>query len=318
MAYLKSRPAGVQLLLFVGMAFGIFLVISLVGVVILTNITGISLFEITDAGNWDFKNPNMITFVRGMLIIQFLGLFLIPSLLFAYFSDPRPMQYLGLKNPHKAIYFLLGFAVLLLALPLVEWLGTVNREVRFPSGIDKWMENNEKQAADQIQFMLSKNTVKDLIINLIFISGFAAIGEELFFRGVLQRLFIRIFKNPWAGIITTAFIFSAIHFQFYGFIPRFILGILLGVIYWYSGSLLPAILAHFFYDAFFIVLIYFNPAMLNNQDETLFKSSMIAVPGILSLVLVTGLVWWIRKQSAVTYDQVYANDKLPPPDPFSF
>ena len=117
------------------------------------------------------------------------------------------------------------------------------------------MKASEESAAKQIEFMLKRNTVQDLLLNLVLVAVFAGVGEELFFRGVLQRLFIKLFKNPWAGILVTAFIFSAIHFQFYGFIPRFILGILLGLIYWYSGSLWPAIIAHFAYDAFAVIMI---------------------------------------------------------------
>lgn len=317
MAYLKTRPAWIQLLAFIGMAFGIFLVVSLVGVLILTKYTGINLLDLADTGKWDFKNPQMLTFVRGMLLVQFLGLFFIPSFLFGYFSDPNPMDYIGLKKPGTAIYYILGVAILILALPLVDWLGAINRQVNFPKNVEKWMQTSEKQANEQIQFMLAKHSVKDLIVNLIFIAGFAGFGEELFFRGVLQRLFIRIFKSPWAGIIITAFIFSAIHFQFYGFLPRFILGILLGVIYWYSGSLWPAILAHFIYDGFFIVLAYFNPQMMN-EDTTLFKPSMVAIPGMISLFIVIYLCWQMKKKSTVTYQNVYAGDELYRNDPFSF
>ena len=109
-SYLKNRPVWIQFLLFIGMAVGIFMVISLIGMAILSAITGTSMFELNmDVANWA-GNPNMLTYVRGMLLIQFLGLFVIPSLLFAYFSDPAALSYIGLKNPSKSFYWLIGIA----------------------------------------------------------------------------------------------------------------------------------------------------------------------------------------------------------------
>jgi hypothetical protein len=70
------------------------------------------------------------------------------------------------------------------------------------------MKTSEESAAKQIGFMLKRNTVQDLFLNLVLVAVFAGVGEELLFRGVLQRLFIKLFKNPWAGILVTAFIFS--------------------------------------------------------------------------------------------------------------
>jgi uncharacterized protein len=317
-SYLKIKPTWVQFFIFIGMAFGVFLVFTLIGVIILSKITGIPLLELSDSSKWDMNNPAMLTFLRGMLVIQFLGLFLIPSLLFGYFSDPHPTAYLGFKKPNKAIYLLLGVAALMVSLPFIEWLGVINRNVHFPASTEKWMKGMEEDAARQIQFMLGKHNIQNLLLNLVFISGFAAVGEELFFRGVLQRLFIRWFRSPWAGIIVTGFIFSAIHFQFYGFLPRFILGILLGAAYWYSGSLWVAILAHFVYDAFFIVVAYYNPSMVTDESAGLFDQAKLLIPSFISLFFTIVIVWAMKRNSTVSYAAVYKEDKPSPDNPFSF
>jgi membrane protease YdiL (CAAX protease family) len=99
---------------------------------------------------------------------------------------------------------------------------------------------------------------KDLLVSIVLVGLLAAIGEELFFRGILQRIMIQIFRSPWLGIFVTAAIFSAIHGQFLGFIPRMILGIILGLLYWYSGSLLPAIAGHFVFNSLQILLVYYK------------------------------------------------------------
>lgn len=315
-SYLKTSPAWIQLFLFIGMSFGIFIVFSLIGLSVLSKMTGISLAEIGDTANWDSNNPGMIVFVRGMLLVQFLGLFLIPSLLFSRFSDPDPVQYIGLKKSGTITYYLLAATILIIAIPVVAWLGIINQNILFPEAVTNWIKAAEDQANRQIRFLLERNTIKDLLLNLIFIAVLPAVGEELFFRGILQRLIIKISKNPWIGIIITAFIFSAIHFQFYGFFPRFMLGILLGVIYWYSESLWPAILAHFVYNAFWVTLSYFNPQLITDEAASLFTASDVALPALVSLALIAAMVWWMHKNSAASYEKIYADDKTTSDRPF--
>ncbi len=305
------------MLLFMGMAFGIFMVFSLVGVAILSSITGISLLQLQDINKWDSTNPNMIFFIRGMLLIQFLGLFVIPSLLFGYFSDPKPAQYLGLKAPHRGMYWVLGIAVLLVAIPLVEYTGVLNQKMIVGGEAQKWMKSLEEEAAKQIQFMLSRHTPQELILNLIFISVFAGVGEELFFRGVLQRLFIKLTKSPWAGIVLTAILFSGFHLQFFGFFPRLFLGILLGALYWYSGSLWTAILAHFVYDALIIILVYANPEMIKDPTAPMVNPAQLTLMALVSAVGTLALVWQMKRKSKTSYAEVYKDDH-PPRDEFRF
>lgn len=315
--YLKSRPVWIQLLLFMGMAFGVFIVFSLIGVAILSNITGISILQLQDIDKWDSTNPNMILYIRGMLLIQFLGLFVIPSWLFGYFSDPKPAQYLGLKQPHHSLYWILGIAALLVSIPFVEYTGILNQKMIIGGEAQKWMKNMEEEAAKQIQFMLNKHTPKELLLNLIFISVFAGIGEELFFRGVLQRLFIKLTKSPWAGIILTAALFSGFHLQFYGFLPRLFLGVLLGALYWYSGSLWTAIIAHFIYDGLIIVIAYVKPDMIKDPNATIVDPAQLSIMALVSAALTFLVVWQMIKRSKTKYAAVYKDDK-PPHDEFSF
>ena len=205
-SYLKTRPVWIQLLLFTGMAVGVLMIFSFIGMMILSKMTGISMFELGDMSKWDESNPQMLAYVRGMLLVQFLGLFLVPSLLFAYFSDPHPLNYIGLKKPVSPVFWIIGVAALILAIPMVEYTGLLNKKINFGSA-QQWMQSMEDDAAKQIKFMLGKHTPGELLTNVIFISVFAGVGEELFFRGVLQRLFIKALKSPWAGIIFTAILF---------------------------------------------------------------------------------------------------------------
>jgi hypothetical protein len=299
------------------MAFGLFMVLSLLGVSILSATTGISLLQLQDINKWNSKDPNMILFIRGMLVIQFLGLFVIPSLLFGYFSDPKPARYLGLKQPSQSLYWILGVAALLVSIPFVEYMGLLNQKLIIGGEAQKWMKSMEEEAAKQVQFMLNKHTPGELFLNLIFISLFAGIGEELFFRGVLQRLFIKLTKSPWAGIIITAILFSGFHLQFFGFLPRLFLGVLLGALYWYSGSLWTAMLAHFVYDGLIIVIVYFKPGMVNDPNATIMDSAQLGLTALVSAALTVMVVWQMIKRSKASYVKVYKEDH-PPYDEFSF
>ena len=309
---LKSKSPGSQLLLFICIALvSFFLISGMIGPIIVGLITGVSLKDFEAIAKGNITTPTSINFIRGLNFCQFIGLFVIPSFICARLFGTDSFQYLGLKKPNSNLYFIAGIVALIIAIPLVTFLGELNKSVQFPHGaVENWMKKSEAEAAKTVQALLSQHTVKDLILNIIFVALLAGIGEELFFRGMLQRLFIKMFKNPWPGIIIAAFLFSAMHLQFYGFLPRFALGILLGVVYWYSGSLWTAILAHFVYDALLITLVYFNPSMMN-EDNPMPEANNMALVGTISFVMVVLLIEWMRRKSTVRYDEVYADDKIP-------
>jgi uncharacterized protein len=307
--YLKTKPVWIQLLLFIGMAAGIAMVIFFIGTILLTVTSGMSLMEISDPSSWDPTDKRVLNMLRGLMLIQFLGVFLIPALLFAYFSDPQPGRYLGLKKPSSAIYWLIGIAILIVAIPLVDLSGQLNRKFPFNPSTLRWITEMEEEASKTLKLLLGSTRVEDLLINLVFIAGFAAIGEELVFRGIIQRLLIRAFKSPWPGIILAAFLFSFFHMQFFGFIPRFLLGILLGALYWYSGSLWTAMLAHFVYDGLILTLAFFSPELVNDPNASVINSSSIIVMSLASAALVVMLFWMMKRNSSTEYAAVYANDK---------
>jgi uncharacterized protein len=309
---LKGKSPGVQFLVLISIALASFFILGLLGTVLLSKITGMGLLTMSDSAKWDYTDERLVTVIRGMQVVQFICLFVIPTFLCAHFFSTDSKKYLGLKKPSNYGYLLAAVAVMLLAIPLVNFIGELNRNIQFPEGMAKWMKTQEDEAAKTIKILLSKDSVSDLILNIIFIAALAAVGEELLFRGIAQRLLIRWFKSPWAGIIISSFLFSAMHIQFYGFFPRFILGILLGAVYWYSGSLWTAILAHFIYDAFLIILVYFYPGSLD--DQSALNLSNIALTAAVSFVSVVLLVAWMKRRSTVTYNEVYADDAIPVKD----
>lgn len=306
---LKGKPAGTQFLIAIAITLASFFILGMIGTLLLARLTGTSLSELSDVSKWEANDPNIVSLIRGMQVVQFVFLFLVPSLICARLFSTDSNAYLGLRKPSNGFYFLAGAFLLIIAIPLTGLIGEWNRNIQFPSGLEKWLKAQEEEAAKTIRILLSRDTIQDLILNIFCIAGLAAVGEELLFRGLIQRILVRWFRSPWVGIIIAAILFSAMHVQFYGFLPRLLLGILLGALYWYSGSLWTAILAHFIYDAFLIVVVYFNPASL--EDENALNIRNITMAGIVSLVAVIGLLYWMRKNSKAKYPDHYAGDAVP-------
>lgn len=304
---LKHKSAVTQILLVVSISLASFFLLGMLGTVILGQMIGFSIMEISDPSNWDYSGLRTIALVRGMQVVQFISLFLVPTWLCTRLLSLDSREYLGLKKI-RINYLVAGVAAMIISIPFVNWMGDINRNIDFPPNIASWMKEKEEEASMLIRALLSRRTPADLVLNMFFIAILAAVGEELLFRGLLQRLFIKLFRSPFVGIIVAAFLFSAMHMQFYGFLPRFLLGVILGFIYWYSGSLWVAIIAHFIYDAALIVLAYFYPEMLN--DEATVKISNLAVAGIISFALTMALVLWMRANSRRKYEEIYAGDSV--------
>lgn len=312
--YLKSRPVFVQLLLFIGMAMGIFMVVFLLGGNIVAWLSGIPLLNMGDYRSWTAGDPKVVTMLRGTILLQFLGLFFIPSLLFGYFSDSRPGAYLGMQRPWTGLYWALGIAAMLVAIPFVEGTGILNRWMVEHSPFQHSVSEMEDSANRAILVLLGNHSLGNLVLNVLFIALLAGVGEELFFRAILQRLLIRATRNAWAGILISAFLFSFFHFQFLGFLPRFFLGVILGALYWYSGSIWTAMLAHFLYDGLFIVIAYFAPATASS-DASLFEGTRLLLPMVLaSGVLTVLLIRAMQRRSRTDFAAIYA-DELHPPRP---
>ncbi len=302
--YLRNKPAWLQLIIFGGLVGGIFVLALVVGVNWVAHLNNLTSQQIATMGPADYARPELVGVIRGLLIVQFFGLFFLPPLVFAYLADPNPLGWAGLKAPQKTNFFLIGLLVMTAAYFTVELLTTVNESIVhvLPKATQKWIVGGESDTDGMLNNVLSMKGPSDLILNLILVGLLPAIGEELFFRGVLQKLFIQIFKKAWPGIIFTGFLFSAFHMQFMGFFPRMALGIILGALYWYTGSIFVSMLGHFLFNSIGVALIYYKIADLNTKSESNMIFNLI---GLISLVLVIFLLNYLRKKSVTTYDREF-------------
>ena len=227
-------------------------------------------------------------------------MFVVPPIVYYYITRrDHPMQQLGFREVASPAGMLLITSVLLMfiSLPVTNQLTTWNEALKLGGAFEKveaWMKNLEETAAAVTERMLNVDTFGGLLLNLIVIALIPAVGEELTFRGVLQQALTRKMKNPHVAIILSAAIFSFIHFQFYGFLPRMFLGILLGYMFYITGSLWTSMLMHFLNNGTAVVLYFLNNRGIIDIDVNHFGAMngwMVALSAALTVALIVWS-WW--------------------------
>ncbi len=217
-------------------------------------------FDVLESfGNTDMTNPDNIGFLKYSQIVSQIGLFIIPPILFAYWASRKTLTYLKLNIKPQLRFLLISTIIIFIALPFLGWIGEINQSMELPSflsGFEDWMKKSEEEAAKLIMAFLNVKAVNAMLFNVFMIAIIPGIGEELLFRGVVLKLFKGWIRNYHIAIIISAVLFSALHLQFYGFLPRLLLGLLLGYMYVWSGSLWVPIFIHFMNNAFAIIYVY--------------------------------------------------------------
>lgn len=157
----------------------------------------------------------------------------------------------------------------------------------FLSGVEQWMRDMEKQLMELTQFLTDFQSIPELLAGILVIGVLAGVGEELFFRGLIQPKMQGYFRSPHWGIWVTAIVFSAIHVQFYGFLPRLFLGALFGYLYHYTGSLFYPILGHILNNALTLLLVYWSNQGVLELDVQ--STDTVSYPGVVVGILVLNL-----------------------------
>lgn len=211
----------------------------------------------------------------------------------AYFAPRR----LG-----SAGWLLAAAAFIIIIIPLMSALVAWNADVHFPAflhGFEVWARAKEDQAGALTKFLTQFSSGGRLLVGLLVIAVVPAVAEELVFRGVIQQNLVRWFGSQHVGVWVAAAIFSAIHFQFFGFVPRFVLGLGLGYLYAWSGNILVSMAAHFTQNAFQLVLLYLVQRGAFGWSNTFDPDSTEALPWptvLVSAVLAAGLLWRLHQR----------------------
>jgi membrane protease YdiL (CAAX protease family) len=241
---------------------------------------------------------NEISFIRYILIIQDISFLFIPGVILLSAMKQPGSMFNELKIPELKD---IGLVILLTicVFPISGFTGQINSAIHLPSwlsGLEQWMMDKEKSADNLINSLIVSDTFWTMSLNLLIIALIPAISEEMIFRGVLQKIFTRLFRSGHLAIWVTAFIFSAIHFQFLGFIPRFILGLVFGYLFFWGGSLWLPVISHFVNNAFPVILTYGQGIEIASAtpDIPLWKQA-IALP--IPIVIIIVILFYFRNKS---------------------
>lgn len=218
------------------------------------------------------------TQVAALRLFQFLasaGQYFLMPLAFLYLCGENFFGFTGLNKKISSQTFIIILLIIICSFPLVSVLAEWNQAIHLPaawSSLENSLRNLEENASLQQEAFLSDTSASILLINIFIIAISAAFVEEIFYRGLLQSFIQKIVPNLHVAVWLCAFIFSFMHFQFFGFIPRLLLGALLGYLFVWSGSLWASISAHFF-NNFAGVMAYYYAAKNNIEPESLEHTS---------------------------------------------
>lgn len=190
---------------------------------------------------------------------QQIGIFLVPALVFSKFVSRKPYTMLRLDQGPSVMTTLSVCVLVYVSSAVTDYIYQLNQAMSLPealSGLEESMKMLEEEAGEMTKRILAVDTTGGMVINLFAIGLLPALGEELIFRGLVQRFFAEWAKNIHAGIWLAAFAFSFMHMQFYGFFPRLLLGAMFGYLYYWSGNLWVPVVAHFLNNALAVILMY--------------------------------------------------------------
>lgn len=235
--------------------------------------------------------PNIVNAFKILQSLSSVFMFGVPPVFLGYLIVREPRNYIKFDTHFPGALLLLVFVIMFFSAPLMELLVNLNQKMVFPEflkGLYKWMRDSEDEAAKATQILLKMNGVGDLVVNLIMIAVLPAICEELMFRGAIQTIFTRWTKNPHWGIWIAAILFSAMHMQFFGFLPRLMLGVAFGYFVWWSGSIWTSVWGHFLNNGTAVVVTYLYQQKIiavNPDDQHVFNYGLYAFSLIITVLL---------------------------------
>lgn len=240
------------------------------------------------------QHTDMAKFLNTMA--SFL-VFFIPSLILAWIMNKKPFNFLGLHTRLSSKQIVLVIMLAFAGLVLSGALGEVNQLIPLPS---KWMaqaKELEQKYKEAMTSMVAMKNFSDYLISLLVLALAPALFEEILFRGGFQQIFVGWTKSPFAGILITSIVFSAIHFSYFGFLPRAALGMILGYVFYYSKNLWLNIIIHFIYNGLAVTQIY----VITRQGKSIEKAMDENMPiwlGVFAIMACYILLKQFKKASA--------------------
>lgn len=238
-----------------------------------------------------------LNFISVSQVFSAIGTFVVPALLLNRIEKNKE-PYFNLSFPTNAKLYAVIFLLMLALYPFFELTILLNEKMHLPDfmkGVEQWMREKEDETNALTHAFLTRQSFSGLFINIFMIGMLAAVGEELLFRGCLQKILIKWLGNPHIAIWLTAAIFSAIHLQFYGFLPRMLIGALCGYLYFFGRSIWLPIFAHFINNTSAVLVSFYLTRSGKSLDSFTFQLNEWPWAIVSLLVGLSVLFFYIRQ-----------------------
>ena len=245
---------------------------------------------------------NVRLFLKWMQGFVQIGAMLIPALIFAYFYGESPLKMLKINKIKPFWRIGIAISIPFILLPLAGLLAEWNYAVKFPdflASLEQYLHRQEDSAAAMTAIFLHAETGWGLLLNLLIIAVIPALAEEFLFRGVIQNVLKQWLRNVHWAVIVTALIFSAIHGQFFGFLPRFALGLMLGYLFVTMRSIWAPVIAHFVNNATAVIVAFLeSQAIIETSAEDFGVMKNAEMWGLISAAATVMIFWamWRRNK----------------------
>lgn len=295
--FVRSLSPLQRIFFLIGIALFVGGTISILGANLLKVLYGLSLpddYELLK----EYDKPWIVGANKFLLLTQHLGFMVIPGFILVFLSGTHKLILGRPKNKLLLTAGLLGVVLY----PAVTFLAFLNQQIP----LSETLMEMEESAGVFTMAIVRAPDFTTLLTNLFLVALIPAVGEELVFRGIIQREVHLYTKNGWVAVFISAFIFSALHMQFGGFIPRFALGLVLGWIFLRTGNLILSMVMHFANNALALFLVYWMQPSTNDVNE--FDIPEYDVESVLLTIasfIVGGLIlFWIHRAGRKNNDPI--------------
>lgn len=285
-----SYTAGFFIL--IGFAVSGLLLAGMISIPVWTGMTGTGFEKMaTEMDNPAYANAFKV--IQGITAV--IGFFL-PAVLTAFLLNKKPMKLIGFSGKPQSMQLLLVLLIVFFGLMISSGLSYFNSHLPIPThwkiAFDK-MENNYNKGVETI---ITLKSFTDYLVALFIMAILPAICEETLFRGGFQNFLTRATKNPWLSILIVSILFSLAHWSYYGFLPRLFLGIMLGLLYHYSGKIWLNIFGHFLNNGIAITVLYVS-TMNGKTLKDAMNENADSYWGIFALPVMIALFMWFHRIS---------------------
>ena len=294
-SFFLTNASGKFILLLLSILIGYVavLILSVLTLFLYASLTGSGPISYSDYMN---QGDILLAFNSAISVLTFL----LPSLVTAYLITPTPSEYLSTRSFSPSCILPLTILSATILIPFTSLLASWNDAIPFPewmSVIENAFREQQKMLADMTTKLTIMNDMNGLFVVLFCIAVIPAICEEFFFRGFVQRFIQELTHKKHLAVWITAAIFSAIHFEFFAFFPRLLLGAWFGYLLLLTGSIWITVAAHFTNNAVFVILMYLQQRGILGKEAEEFGTGETLWVTYAALLLFIGLQWIIQRQA---------------------